>query len=135
MEFQGFTYYTCLNNNFTFINKSYALYPHYNLIDSIASISIYSNANYDSLHPAGTLLNDIILIRLYYYEPYLNINSDINDTLSNIIFPVRSHFNLFFKLLNKFPPDTTLLHQFTIIYKETDSTILTYKLPSLYIEP
>ena len=132
LECQNFTYYIC-RSNIDLIKKAYAIAPHFYLTDTIASIEIYSDADYDSLHPAGTLLNDIFNARLYYYSSYLNIHSDIQDTLSQINFPVRAHYTLSFNLLKGFPPSTTNLHHLTIIYTETDSTVLTYNLEPLYI--
>ena len=134
MDMGDFSYYTCLNNNCSLIKKTYAVEPTFYYTDTIASISIISDNNYDSLHPAGTNLNDIIFVQLRYVEPYFDINSVIKDTLSNIPFPIRVHPGILFNILDSFPPQTTNVHNFTIIYKETDSTILNYKLPTVVIK-
>lgn len=94
--------YQCKNENkFSFISKAYAYKPslqYYNL-DTITSISITSDQDFDASHAAGSLLNDCFII------PDLD---SIN--ISNAYYDNAFGFNV---LLNKIP-SAEKFHQFTV---------------------
>jgi hypothetical protein len=107
--------YQCKNeSNFSFISKAYAYKPsiqYYNL-DTIKSISITSNQDFDASHAAGALLNDCFII------PDLD---SIN--ISNAYFDNAFGFNLLLKKM----PSAEKYHQFTVkATVQSSNKVLTY---------
>lgn len=116
--------------NLNLTNSLYAVNREVCTEGKIKSIDIYSNADYDSLHPAGTPLNDIFS---FFADDY--INGKIDELISNIQFPIKTYPDFSLSISKNYPPDSLRLHQFTVIYKEVDSTIITKTLPPVYISP
>ena len=115
--------------NFNIIKSCYANIFTYIPEGEIKSIDIYSDADYDSLHPAGTSLNDIFII--YSRNQVPNIKKIISETQ----FPIITYEWFSLSIDNNFSPDSLRLHQFTVIYKEVDGTTITKKFPAIYIMP
>jgi hypothetical protein len=77
------------------------------------------------MHPAGTLLNDKIILNNY----------DIESKISDMVFPINTSQSIFFEFVKEYNIDTIIYTQFTIIYEEIDGTKITKVLPEVYISP
>ena len=102
--------YQCKKSN-GWMNEAYANSPsseYYNL-DTVTSLIITSNQNFDALHPAGTSLNE------YFTIPKL----DEFNISNNYIYQTFG-FNLY---LNQAPADNTLFHTFTVTATTQSSNV------------
>lgn len=102
-----------------FITSAYACTPPlpiYNIKDSIESMSITSNNDFDTSHPAGTLLND------YFNMPDLNrFNTMMHNGGYGAAYKAENSFE--FKLLQS--PSDTGTHIFTLTLKHKSGNIRT----------
>ncbi len=105
-------------NSFSLIPSAYACDPvPPEMVDRISNIEIFSDSDYNTLHPANTNLADIISLRLplsviqeYTLTGFIEVNSTFPETM--------------LLLLNQ-APDANAMHQITIkIY--TDGELLNY---------
>lgn len=95
--------YQCNRNSFSLVNEAYALIPHTDqsqFLDTVKSIVISSNQDFDNSHPAGSSLNE------YFTIPDLS-----HFTISNMYVYQNFGFEL---LLHQLPANTHLYHQFTV---------------------
>jgi hypothetical protein len=113
----------CLNNRL--INSCIANNANYYAEGKISYIGILCNKDLDSMHPAGTLLNDKIILNNY----------DIESKISDMVFPINTSQSIFFEFVKEYNIDTIIYTQFTIIYEEIDGTKITKVLPEVYISP
>ncbi len=116
---------TCFWYNIDFVKSAYANYYTQTFPGQIKSIEVYSNNDYDSIHPAGTLLNDLFILKSSY----------LNSLISEILFPSKISPALSFSIDNKYPPNSIKQHRLIIVYEEVDGTKITKELPSIYITP
>ena len=114
-----------------FIKKTHASsYPSIFPNGNIENISVFSNNDYDSIHKAGDILNDIILIS------YSNNMSDpsspiaLNDFLKD---KPECKFVLFYFFTA--PPCEADIQMFTLQYREVDGTYCEMNFKPIIVEP
>lgn len=95
--------YQCYRQNFSMISQAYAIMPDFDqsqLVDTVKSILITSDQDFDITHPAGSSLNE-----------YFNIPDLSHYTVSNKYIYQDFGFEL---LLHEVPANSNLYHQFTV---------------------
>jgi hypothetical protein len=95
--------YQCKLNNFSLVDAAYAILPRTDgsqFLDTVKSIVISSNQDFDNSHPAGSSLNE------YFAIPDLK-----QFVISNQYVYQDFGFEL---LLHQLPANTNLYHQFTV---------------------
>lgn len=116
--------YECKRSNFDMIQSAYAYKPNINYysLDSITSINIFSNQDFDNTHKAGTLLNEYFTM------------SDLNEiNISNTYTKNAFGYNIY---LNKVPTDSTVFHSFMIeATTQSSNKIYTYTYQHIKLTP
>ena len=106
------------------IQSAYAYKPNINYysLDSITSINIFSNQDFDNTHKAGTLLNEYFTM------------SDLNEiNISNTYTKNAFGYNIY---LNKVPTDSTVFHSFMIeATTQSSNKIYTYTYQHIKLTP
>ena len=100
------------------------------ITDTIKTIIVTSNNDYNSDFSAGEPLNEIIkLKKIGYYSEAVSC-TPLDEYLINNK-ECMWHMSLFFTT----PPDTTRLHKFHLYYEETDGTVYEADFTPVYIKP
>lgn len=127
LRFTG-KYYSNVMNNFSLFPRAYACSPAEPFSEEkVTSITITANKDYDSLHPAGSNLNDIFYVNRSYYGSKYTIEEYLK-TIPNVQ-------DLEFSLISA--PDIQQEIQFIITYQYDGRLVkvLKYDTPTFIISP
>lgn len=112
-----------------FITNAYACSPGQPYSDErISNINIFSTSDYDSAHPAGDTLTDLILVD---YLPKLHIVAQDLSVFLDTMPSAKQQFAFFLKS----PPDSLRVHRFIIQYQQTNGEFYSLISNPVFIKP